>query len=155
MPATLEIGTVLIKEGTLFPDGLRCESESCARGWRLVQNLDAQSLGRKIDEVGWTFLHMDGEINVTVFGFDERKTASKAIKQTLAKLKTEKFNSLEFTRVASVASERYLGVTHLTVCAHPTEIRVPIMKREACQTAKCGRLSNPFEFPTKALHERR
>jgi hypothetical protein len=103
---------------------------------------------------------MDGEINVTVFGFDQRKTASKAIKQTLDKLKAGKFNSLEFTRVASVASSRFPGVTCLTVCAHPTEIkespiRVPIMKREACQTAKCGRLSNPFEFPTKALHERR
>ena len=133
MPAILKIGTVLIKEGTRLPQGLSFGSKSYAPGWRLVKNLDGRALARKIDEAGGTFSRMDDEINVTVFGFDERKTARKAVEQILTNLRSGKFNSLEITRVGSVASERFLGVTYLTVCAHPTEIkespiRVPIME---------------------------
>lgn len=123
MPATLKTGAVLIKRGTLIPDGLSFESEPCAPGWRLVENLDGRSLGRRIHEAGWTFFDMDGEINVTVFGFDERKTVRKAVEQILANPKSEKFNSLEITRVTSVASTRFLGVTYVTVCAHSRHIK--------------------------------
>lgn len=66
---------------------------------------------------------MDGEINVTVFGFDERKTVYRAVEQILANLKSEEFNSLEITRVDSVASERFLGVTYLTVSARSRHIK--------------------------------
>ena len=123
MPATLKTGTVFIKEGTLFPDGLRVESEPCAPGWRLVTNLDGHGLDREIHEAGWTFSYMDGEINVTVFGFDEPKTVYRAVEQILANLKSEEFNSLEITRVDSVASERFLGVTYLTVSARSRHIK--------------------------------
>ena len=128
MLATLKTGTVLIKEGTLFPDGLRFESEPCGPGWRFVKNDDGQSLGRRIHEAGWTFFHMDGETNVTVFGFDDRKTVCKAVEQILENLKSAKFNSLEITRVASVASARFLGVTYVTVCAQSRDIKeIPVL----------------------------
>ena len=123
MPATLKTGTVFIKEGTLFPDGLRFESEPCAPGWRLVKNLDGHGLDREIHEAGWTFSYMNGEINVTVFGFDEQKTLFRAVEQILANLRSETFNSLEITRVDSVASERFLGVTYLTVSARSRHIK--------------------------------
>jgi hypothetical protein len=123
MPADLRTGTVLIKEGTPFPEGLTCESEPCAPGWRLVQNLDAQSLDRRLHEAGWTFFHIHREINLTVFGFDERKTARKAVQQILANLNSEKSNSLEFKQVVSLPSARFLGVTYLTVCAHSRDIK--------------------------------
>jgi len=55
MAETINTGTILIKDGTFFPDALRFESEPCATGWRLVKNLDGYGLGRKIHEAGWTF----------------------------------------------------------------------------------------------------
>lgn len=122
MPATLKTGTVLIKEGTLFPDGLSFESEPC-RWLEVSEESRWPRLGRRIHEAGWTFFDMDGEINVTVFGFDERKTVRRAVEQILASPKSEKFNSLEITRVASVASTRFLGVTYLSVCAHSRHIK--------------------------------
>ncbi len=112
MAETIKTGTVLIKEGALLPDALRFESEPCATGWRLVKDLDGYGLDRKIHEAGWTFFCLAGEIKATIFGFDGQKTARRAVKRILARLKSEKFNSLEITRVAS---KRFLGVPYVTV----------------------------------------
>src|SRR5712691_10807693 len=120
MPDTIKTGTILIKEGTLLPEALRFETEPCAPGWRLVKNLDGYGLDRKIHEAGWTFFCLAGEIDATVFGFDGQKTVRRAVKRILAKLKSEKFNSLEITRVAS---KRFLGVPYLSVSAHSRHIQ--------------------------------
>jgi hypothetical protein len=74
----------MIKEGTLLPEDLRFESEPCALGWRLVQNLDGYGLGRKIHDAGWTFSWQAGEIGATVFGLDEQKTLRRAVEQIVA-----------------------------------------------------------------------
>ncbi len=100
MPDTIKTGTILIKEGTLLPEVLRFESEPCARGWRLVKNLDGHGLGR------WTFSWRAGENGATVFGLDEKKTLRRAVEQILANLESAEFNSLEIMRVASEASKR-------------------------------------------------
>ncbi len=120
MPDTIKTGTILIKEGTLLPESLRFESESCAPGWRLVQNLDGYELGRKIHEAGWTFFCLAGEIGATVFGFDEQKTLRRAVEQILANLESAEFNSLEIMRLAS---KRFLGVRYVTVSAQSRHIQ--------------------------------
>lgn len=123
MPDTIKTGTILIKEGTFLPEALRFESGACAPGWRLVKNLDGYGLGRKIHEAGWAFFWLAGEIGATVFGIDEQKTIRRAVKQILANLKSEEFNSLEIMRVASVASKRFLGVCYVTVSARSRHIQ--------------------------------
>ena len=122
MPDTIKPGTILIKEGTLLPEAVRFESESCAPGWRLVQNLDGYELGRKVQDAGWTFFWLAGEIGATVFGFDELKTLRRAVEQILANLEAAEFNSLEIMRVASEASKRFLGVRCVTVSAQSRDI---------------------------------
>jgi hypothetical protein len=114
MPDTIKTGTILIKEGTLLPETLRFESESCAPGWRLVKNLDGYGL---------TFCGRAGEIGTTVFGLDEQKTLRRAVEQILANLESAEFNSLEITRVASEASKRFLGVRYVTVSAQTRDIQ--------------------------------
>ncbi len=104
MAETIKTGTILIKEGTFLPDALRFESEPCATGWRLVKDLDGYGLDRKIHEAGWTFFCLAGEIEATVFGLEGQETVRRGVKRILAKLKSEKFNSLEITRVASKRS---------------------------------------------------
>jgi hypothetical protein len=122
MPDTIKTGTILIKEGTLLPEVLRFESEPCARGWRLVKNLDGYGLGRKIHEAGWTFSWRAGEIGATVFGLDEQKTLRRAVEQILANLESAEFNSLKIMRVASEASKRFRGVHYVTVSAQSRHI---------------------------------
>jgi hypothetical protein len=123
MPDTIKTGTILIKEGTLLPESLRFESESCAPGWRLVQDLDGYELGRKINEAGWTFFCLAGEIGATVFGFDEQKTLRRAVEQILANLESAEFNSLEIMRLVSEASKRFPGVRYVTVSAQSRHIQ--------------------------------
>lgn len=123
MPDTIKTGTVLIKEGTPLPEALRFESESCGPSWRLVKNLDGYELDRKIHEAGWNFFCPSGEIKATAFGFDEQKTVRRAVEPILANLKSERFNSLEIMRVASVTSKRFLGVRYVTVSAHSRHIQ--------------------------------
>ena len=120
MPDTIKTGTILIKEGTVLPKAPPFESEPCASGWRLVKNLDGYGLDRKIHEAGWTFFYLAGEIKAIAFGFDRQKTARRAVKRILANLKSEKFNSLEITRVAS---KRFLGVPYASVSAHSRHIQ--------------------------------
>lgn len=119
MPDAIKTGTILIKQGTILPKTPQFESEPCAPGWRLVKNLDGSGLDRKIHEAGWTFFYLAGEIKATAFGFDKQKTARRVVKRILANLKSEYFNSLEITRVAS---KRFLGVPYATVSAHSRHI---------------------------------
>ncbi len=108
-------GTILIRENTLLPASLTIESEVFLPGWRVVKNLDCSTLARNIEGTNWTFFRLARELRATVFGLDEEKMVRRAIKEILARLKSEKFNSLEITRVTSVASKRFLEVRYVTV----------------------------------------
>jgi hypothetical protein len=114
MGETINTGTILFKDGTFLPHTLRFESEPCATGWRLVKDLDGYGLDRKIHEAGWTFFCIAGEIKTIVFGFEGQKKVRRAVKRILARMNSEKFNSLEITRVAS---KRLLGVPYVRVSA--------------------------------------
>ncbi len=107
--------TILIRESTLLPAGLAVVSEVFLPQWRVVKNLDHSTLARNIEGANWTFLCVGREIRTTVFGIDDKKMILRAIKEILARLKSEKFNSLEITRVASVASKRFSDVRYITV----------------------------------------
>jgi hypothetical protein len=128
MAQTIKTGTILIKDGTFLPDELQFESEPCATGWRLVQNLDGHGLGQKIHEAGWSFFYLAGEIKGTIFGFDGQKTVRRAVKRILANLKSDKFNGLEITQVEA---KRFLGFPYTSVCAHYRHIQENIFLLQA------------------------
>jgi hypothetical protein len=117
MPDTDGVVTILIREGTPLPANLSIESEAYLPGWKLIKDLDGYGLDRKIREAGWMPFCLAGETKATVFGIDEEKMVHRAIMEILARLEPEKFNSLEITRVTSVASKRFLGVHYVTVSA--------------------------------------
>lgn len=113
-------GTILIKKGTPLPETLRLDGESFVAGWTQVNDLDGHGVDRRVRESGWTFFYFAVEIKKTIFGFDAQKTVPKAIKQILASLKREKFNSLEITQVVS---KHFLGVPCTQVYAHPRHVQ--------------------------------
>jgi hypothetical protein len=120
MAETIDTGTILFKDGTFLPDALQFDSEPCATGWRVVKDLDGYGLDRKIRDAGWRFFCIAGEIKSIVFGFEGQKSVRRAVKRMLARLKSEKFNSLEITRVAS---KRFLGVPYVSVSARSRHIQ--------------------------------
>src|SRR5260370_9444187 len=83
MPDTITAGSILIEEGTHLPKSLLLQSESNSNGWAAVK--DARSTFEKtIQEAGWTFFFMAGEIKATVFGFDRQKALRAALKHITA-----------------------------------------------------------------------
>jgi hypothetical protein len=131
MPDVPEAGRVFIREGTPLPADLQVETESYMPGWRLVRNLDGAGLGRKLQEAGWTFFCLGGEINATVFGLDEPKTVRRAVMRTLTNPRSEKFNSLEIMQMASAPSRRFLGVVYVTVSACSRHIQKSVFLHPA------------------------
>ncbi len=117
MAQEITTGTILIKDNALLPKELQFEGEPCVPGWRLVKNFDGCGLDREIQKTGWTFFCSAGEIRATVFGINAQTRVRKAIGRILANPKSEKFNSLEITRLASVSSERFPPVHYVTVSA--------------------------------------
>ena len=115
MPATIQEGTTLIKEGTLLPDALAFESEPYSPGWRTIMGLDRYAMDRKTHDAGWTFFFMAGESRTSAIGGEGQKTIRRAMKQILAGTKSGKFNSLEITRVVF---KHFLGVPYATVSFH-------------------------------------
>jgi len=103
-----------------LPDGLQLESEPCAKGWRLVKNLDGSGLDRKIHEAGWNFFCSAGEIKRTVFGLGAKDNVRRTVKRLLMNLRLENFNSLE---IMHVEKKRFLGFPYATVCAHSRHIQ--------------------------------
>lgn len=120
MAGMIKPGSILIKDGTFLPDALQFETEPCARGWRLVKNLDANGLSREIHEAGWTFFGVAGEIKGSIIGFDGQNTVRRAVKRILTNMELEKFNGLEITQVKV---KRFLGLLYATVCAHSRQIQ--------------------------------
>jgi hypothetical protein len=105
-------GTVLFRDGTIFPEAFNCESEPSPPGWRSFKGLDGYGLDRKFQDAGWHFFYFAGESKVTVAGRGGEKTMRRAIKRIQAVLKFEKINSFEITRVAFKA---FLGVPYTSL----------------------------------------
>jgi hypothetical protein len=123
VPDVTETGRIFIREGTLLPEALQLESEPYVSGWRSIKSIDGYGLGRKIHDAGWTFFCLAYETKASVFGIDEEKMVRRAIEWILANQESEKFNSLEVVRVASLASKRFLGIRHVTVTAQSRHIQ--------------------------------
>lgn len=120
MAEKITTGTILIKEGTLFPESVRFESEPYTKGWRPIKNLDGYELDQRISKAGWTFFSMTGEVKTIGLGFDGEKALRRAVKRVIANLDSKKFNCLEITQVAA---HHCLGVTCMSVSAYPRQIQ--------------------------------
>ena len=120
MPDTNRARTILIREDTPLPANLPIESEAFLPGWRAVRNLDGYELGRKIEEAGWNFFYLAGEIGAIAFGREGPGTLRRAVTRILAKPEGQKFNSLEVTKIIS---KRFLGMPFMSVTAHSRHIQ--------------------------------
>ena len=119
MTDTITAGSILVEEGTHLPKSLLLQSESISNGWTAVK--DARSTFEKaIQEAGWTFFFMAGEIKATVFGFDRQKALRAALKRLIADVKSQHCNSIEITRVIG---KSFLKVPYVSVSAHPRHLQ--------------------------------
>jgi hypothetical protein len=120
MTDKVKVGTILIEEGGLLPNSMRLDSEPYLSGWKLVKDFDGQGLEQRLRKVGWNFFYMADEIKARGLGFDGEQSLRRAVNRALANPRSEKFNSLEITQVAS---KYFLGLRYVSVSAHPRHIQ--------------------------------
>jgi len=120
MTDEIKVGAILIKEGTRLPGRMRLESEPLSNGWKLIRGLDSHALSRRIRELGWAFVHIEGEISGTALGFDKRGAVRRATHRAFAKRGSASCSCLEITRVSL---ERIFGLAYVTVAARPRSIQ--------------------------------
>ncbi|MFZ0278551.1 MAG: hypothetical protein WA899_09775 [Candidatus Sulfotelmatobacter sp.] len=115
MSATVQVGTILMKESPGMAQFLQLESEPCSGNWSLVKTLDGASLDRKVHAAGWNFFFMAAEVKAMFFGVPGAAKIQNALQRILAKVKPQHFNGLEVT---GIVASHFLGVPYVTVSAH-------------------------------------
>jgi len=115
----IDVGTVLIKDGTRLPGHMRLEGESLSNGWRLVEKFDGYALSRKIREAGWAFVHMPGEVKATALSFGIARAVRQATCRGLVRSASAGITCLEITQVML---QRFFGLAYVTVMARPRSI---------------------------------
>ena len=113
------MGDLLVQEGTNLPRSLLLPTEINSNGWAAV-NGNRSTFEKTVDEAGWTFFFMAGEIKTTVLGFDKRKALRTALKRLIADVKSQHCNSIEIT---GVVSKSFLGIPYVSVSAHARHLQ--------------------------------
>jgi hypothetical protein len=116
----IQPGIVLIAEGTPMPASMRLEGEPDSNGWQTVQSGDRPEFERKISRAGWIFFLIAGEIQATVFGFDQRRALRAAMQRIVASVKFQRCNSLQITEVTA---KSFLKLPYVRVSAQSRHIQ--------------------------------
>jgi hypothetical protein len=120
MPATVQVGTILMKEWPGMTQLLGLESEPCSGEWSLLKLLDGVALDRKIHAAGWNFFFIAAEVKVMFWGSVGAVKIQNALQRILAKVKQQQFNGLEVT---GIVAKRFLGVPYAVVTAHSRHVQ--------------------------------
>jgi hypothetical protein len=119
MTGAIAAGSIWIEAGTHLPSSLLLQSEPDSNGWAAL-NGGRSAFEKEIQDAGWTFFFMAGEIRSTVFGFDKQKTLRTALERLIANVKSHNCNSIEITRVTG---KSFLKVPYVSVSAHPRHLQ--------------------------------
>ena len=119
MPDTITAGSIWVQEGTHLPDTKPLQGESHSSGWTAVKSVRSE-FDKEVQEAGWTFFFMAGEIKATAFGFDRQKTLRTALKRLIANVKSQHCNSMEITQVMG---KSFLNVPYVSVSAHARHLQ--------------------------------
>jgi len=110
---------MLIKHGTVLPEpGLK--GASYLSGWNSITDLERRSLAKQLDEAGWTFFYMAGQVKTSAFGFDKEKRMRTAVRRAIRDARLQKCNCLE---IDQVKTKSFLGLPYVSVFAHSRQIQ--------------------------------
>ena len=59
------VGTMLIQDGTQMPEVMSGVTEPYSAGWSSIMGSTSVELGKEIENAGWTFFYMAGEIRAS------------------------------------------------------------------------------------------
>lgn len=110
-PAVAQVGSVLIQEGVLLPDGFPLQSEPYTVGWRAVRTINGFGVDQKIRSAGWNMFTIAGEFKTTVWG-STINGSRRGLIRLLAMVRVRRFNSAE---VKAISKGHFLGIPYTSV----------------------------------------
>jgi hypothetical protein len=114
------VGTMLVADGTCMPSTLVVGSEHYSAGWSSITGCTSAQLGKEIEQAGWTFFYMAGEICTNGFGFNDRSRTARAMARMVNAVRRENCNCLEITQVRQ---RSFLGLSYTSLVAHARHIQ--------------------------------
>jgi hypothetical protein len=128
-------GTMLIADGTHTPESLVFNTERYSAGWSSIMESTSVQLGKEIENAGWTFFYMAGEIRTSGFGFNDQSRTARAVAHVINAVRRENCNCLEITQMRR---RSFLGLSYTSLVAHARHI----------QQSRC--FHDPSNMPARA-----
>jgi hypothetical protein len=115
----ITVGDILVQQGIDVPRCLLLPTEINLNGWAAI-NGTRSTFEKTIDEEGWTFFFMAGEIKATVFGFDKQTALRAALRRLITDVKSQHCNSIEIT---AVVGKSFLRIPYVSVSARARHLQ--------------------------------
>ena len=116
----LREGSILIAEEVRLPNSMLVRLEPYSGGWSAVTD-ERTRFEKDVENAGWTFFYMAGEIKVTVFDFHRPKALRAAWTRLAANIRSQGCNCIEITRVVSSS---FLRLPHVSIYAHARHLQM-------------------------------
>jgi hypothetical protein len=120
MTKAIRVGTMLIAGGTRTPKLVILGTQSYSAGWSSILNSTSAQLDKELENVGWTFFYMAGEIRTRGFGSNHQSRMDRAVAHVIDAVKRENCNCLEITQISRGS---FLGLPYMSVVAHARHIQ--------------------------------
>jgi hypothetical protein len=120
MTDRIRLGTMLIEDGTHTPESLVVGTEHYSAGWSTIVGSTSAQLGKEIENAGWTFFYMAGEIRTSGFGFNGQSRTARAVAHVINAVRRENCNCLEITQIRQ---RSFLGLRYTSLVAHARHIQ--------------------------------
>jgi hypothetical protein len=140
MKNDIQVGTLLIAEGTELPESLRVATESYSAGWSTMIHSTSAQLRKAIEAAGWTFFYMAGEIRASGLGFTDQSRTARAMAFVIEEVKRQNCNCLEITQVKR---QSFWGLPYTTLAAHPRHIQSSSSFHDRSSSLPSGRSPRP------------
>lgn len=120
MADRIRVGTMLVADNTHMPATLVVGTEHYSEGWSSITGSTSAHLGKEIENAGWTFFYMAGEICTSGFGFSDQSRTARAVAHVIDAVKRENYNCLEITQMRR---RSFLGLRYTSLVAHARHIQ--------------------------------
>ena len=118
---SIDVGTIMVREGACFPESLGVASEAYSRRWRLYSGMKTPAaLDRSIRTQGWSFFYLGEQHSAFAFGSVGESGVRKALNRLLRNAEPDAFNCIEVT---GIAARRFLGLSIVMVYGHSRHIQ--------------------------------
>jgi len=120
MADRIQVGTMLIENGTRMPESLVVSTDPYSKRWSSILRSTSAQLSKEIESAGWTFFYMAEAIQSRGFGFNDQSRMDRAVAHLIKAVELQHCNCLEVTELRR---RSFLGVSFTNLTAHPRHIQ--------------------------------